>query len=439
MSADLKAGVQAFLKPRLLPGARLSVGYSGGLDSSVLLHVLASLRVELGFDLSAVHVHHGLSPHADDWAEHCRQRCELMRVPLSLRKVEVDMAGQGVEAAARAARYRAFADQSADFIALAHHRDDQAETLLFRLLRGAGVHGLSAMAETTELAGKIILRPLLDLARASLLDYAREHGVDHIDDESNADTALARNWLRHDVFPVLDQRFPASRAVLARTAGQLAESAGLLNDLARLDLAETRTEAGLRLDALAALGPARARNLLRWWLRDQTGTGPSRAWLEEALSQLTDADPDRHPALPLADRILRRHAGCAVLTEAIADAPAGTWRWHGEPELILADYGCLQFKATVGAGLAADRLPEGGALVTWRAGGERLQPDCRRPVRTLKNLLREAGIPAEARGLTPLLLIEGWVAWAADFGVDCAGQAGPGEPGWLIEWRPQSR
>jgi tRNA(Ile)-lysidine synthase len=439
LSAGLQAHVRAFLKPRLTPGMRLCVGYSGGLDSSVLLHVLAGLRAELGVELSAVHVHHGLSDQADDWAEHCRLACDRLQVPLTVSQVEVESGGHGLEAAARAARYRSFAEQMADVIVLAHHRDDQAETLLFRLLRGAGVHGLSAMADATGLAGKTVLRPLLYLARTRLHEYAREHAIGFVDDESNADTALARNWLRHDVFPVLDQRFPASRAVLARTAGQLAESAGLLDDLAQIDLAAALTEAGLSLEALTTLGASRARNVLRYWLREQTGAGPSRAWLEEALSQLTEADPDRHPALPLVGRVLRRQAGCAVLTAASTYAPAGNWRWSGEPELSLGEVGSLRFTMTVGAGLAADHAPDDGAVVVWRTGGELIQPDCRRPVRTLKNLLREAGVPARARALTPLLLIDGRVVWAAGFGVDCAAQAGPGEPGWLIEWCPLSR
>lgn len=439
MSGDLPANVRAFLQARLAPNARLCVGYSGGPDSAVLLHLLAGLRAELGFELSAVHVHHGLSRNADDWAEHCRRTCERLAVPLALCHVDVAPDGLGVEAAARAARYRAFAGQPAEFIVLAHHRDDQAETLLFRLLRGAGVHGLSAMADATGMAGKTVLRPLLDQPRAVLLDYARTHAIEAVDDESNANTALARNWLRHEVFPMLDQRFPASRPVLARTAGQLAESAGLLDDLAQIDLAATQVADGLSLDRLVALGPARARNLLRYWLREQTGFGPSRAWLEEALRQLTGADSDRHPALPVADRILSRHSGCVVLVEKLADVPAADWRWLGEPELDLGGLGRLYFEATTGAGLAAKHVPAAGAAVAWRQGGERLQPDCRRPVRTLKNLLREAGVPVESRVRTPVLTIDGRPVWVAGLGVDCACQAGPGEPGWLIEWRPRSR
>ncbi|NTV97169.1 MAG: tRNA lysidine(34) synthetase TilS, partial [Thiobacillus sp.] len=351
--ADLEAHVRDFLKSRLAPGARLCLGYSGGLDSSVLLHVLARLRGELAFGLSAVHVHHGLSVNADAWAEHCRRTCAELDVPLAVRRVEVVAGTAGLEAAARAARYDAYRDQDADCIVLAHHRDDQAETLLFRLLRGAGVHGLAAMAEARSHEDGAILRPLLALGRADLADYADGHGVHYMDDESNADIALTRNWLRHEVLPLLDVRFPASRAVLARTAEQLAESAGLLDDLAAADLARFGTASGLDVAGLAELGPARARNLLRFWLRRRTGELPGRAWLAEALDQLVHAGPDRHPSLPFGDRRLCRQAGCVVLATPDAAVPDRAWSWRGETELDLGEAGRLVFRTAVGEGLAA--------------------------------------------------------------------------------------
>lgn len=436
---DLAGHVRACLGPRLGPDVRLCLGYSGGLDSSVLLHVLAGLRRDLGFTLSAVHVHHGLSVHADDWAEQCRQTCARLGVALTVRRVAVVVDAHGLEAAARVARYRAYAELGADYIVLAHHRDDQAETLLFRLLRGAGAHGLAAMAEERETGSGTILRPLLAVARASLRDYARDHGIVAVDDESNADTALTRNWLRHEVLPQLERRFPAARPVLARTAAQLAESAGLLDDLAEMDLVQVRDEVGLRLEALNRLGPPRARNLLRFWLARETGILPGRAWLEAALGQLLHAGPDRHPALPLGERVLRRRGGHAVLTGATWDEDGVEWRWRGEPELVLGGAGRLHFLPATGAGLAAGCVPPEGARVAWRVGGESLRPDCRRPGRTLKNLLREAGVPVEQRGRLPLLFVGERLVWVAGIGVECAFQAGPGEPGWLISWCPPDR
>lgn len=436
--ADLSGRLRAFLAPRLFPGARLCLGYSGGLDSSVLLHLLVGLRQSLGFRLDAVHVHHGLSPHADDWAEFCRTTCERYGVPIEIHRVAVVTDGQGLEAAAREARYDVFAGRPADFILVAHHADDQAETLLLRLLRGAGVHGLAAMADDRALAEARLLRPLLGVSRAELVRYALGHGVAHIDDESNADWSLSRNWLRGKALPDLETRFPSCREVLAATASRLAESADLLDDLARLDLGRAARGTGIDLAVLAELGAARARNMLRYWLRERTGMAPYAAHLEELLSQLLQAGPDRQPQWHWGGLVLRRHRGLIELGVEAALA-GGQWRWRGEPELVLAEHGRLLFRPTVGEGLAADRLPDEGGVVGWREGGEKLKPDCRRPRRTLKNLLREAGLPPDERLRLPLLSIADQPAWMAGIGVDCAFQAGPGEPGWLISWLPAGR
>jgi tRNA(Ile)-lysidine synthase len=437
-SADLSGRVRDFLATRLFPEARLCLGYSGGLDSTVLLHLLAGLRRSLNFRLTAVHVHHGLSAHADDWAALCQSTCDRLGVLLEICRVDIVVDGQGLEAAARDARYAIFAEQQADYLLVAHHADDQAETLLLRLLRGAGVHGLAAMAEDRSLNEARLLRPLLDVSREVLSQYAELHGLTHIDDESNADWALTRNWLRGRMLPELESRFPACRDILARTASRLSESAELLDDLARLDRASAMKGDSLDLGVLCGLTPARARNLLRYWLREQTGTAPYAAHLDELLGQLLAAGVDRQLAWRWGGRIVRRHRGRISLVTAVEPA-TGRWLWHGEPEMTLADFGRLVFMATVGEGLAADRLPVSGGQVAWREGGEKLKPDCRRPRRTLKNLLRETGLSPDERLRLPLLLIDGQPVWMAGIGVDCAFQAGPGEPGWLISWQPTAR
>jgi tRNA(Ile)-lysidine synthase len=288
---------------------RLCAAFSGGLDSTVLLHCLVSLRAQLGFELTALHVHHGLQPSADAWAGHCTALCAAWGVPLTLERVAVVSADKGLEAAARDARRHAFAAQPADAILLAQHRDDQAETFLFRLLRGAGTRGLAAMRPVTHSpAGPDLWRPLLDTPRTEILAYAKAHALSWVDDPSNDDVAYARNFLRLSILPVLTARFPAASAILARTAEQMAEDAQLLDELAALEAADAcDAEGGLSCVRLAALSPARARNLLRWWLA-RSAVFVDRARLDDLLKQALSM-PDAHPEIRIAERRLQRSRG----------------------------------------------------------------------------------------------------------------------------------
>lgn len=426
-SFTLPQGIAEFFR-RHPPGGRLCVGYSGGLDSCVLLHLLAGLRDQFSYRLCAIHVHHGLSPRADDWAEHCRRQCAVLDVPLQVTRVEVKRAGQGLEAAARQARYQAFATLAVDSLALAHHRDDQAETVLLQLLRGAGIKGLAAMPESRRLRDILLLRPLLGVARREIEHYAHDHGLTWVDDESNADTRYTRNATRHHLLPRLEQAFPAAAATLARSAGQFAESAQLLDALARLDGAAGEV---LTVAQLQALEPVRARNLLRHWLELQ-GVGIRRERLHEALAQLLEARPDASPVIEFEQASLRRHRGEVRLDRFAPTLPTRVWTWRGEAELDLEAAGALHFSPVTGAGV---RL-EGGVEIRLRQGGERLQParsGCRR---ALKDLLREAGVPPWLRSRLPLLHVDGRLAWVAEIGGDAAFLAGPDQAGWLISWRP---
>lgn len=287
---DPSARVSACLARHTRPGDRIGVGYSGGLDSTVLLHLLAALtRAGAGVELRALHVHHGLSPQADAWADHCRAVCAGLDIPIEVLPVRVRPQGEGPEAAARAARYAAYRAAACEAVMLAHHQDDQNETVLLQLTRGATLRGLAAMPEARVLhPGKRLLRPLLDVPRRQLAAYAHAHRLRWVEDESNADTRLARNHLRHLVRPRLEQALPGLAQALPRLARQCGEAAGLLDDLARLDAERTRAGDGYCLARLASLPPARARNLLRWAL-EQAGGRVRQAPLEEAVRQLAQA------------------------------------------------------------------------------------------------------------------------------------------------------
>lgn len=436
---DLEHRVAACLRRHLKPAARIAVGYSGGLDSSVLLHLLARVAPGLGHPLSAVHVHHGLSPDAEAWSRHCLGVCAALGVPLEVLRVQVRAAGEGPEAAARAARYQAFSAVSADCLALAQHRDDQAETVLLQLLRGGGLKGLAAMPEARWLRPEslLLLRPLLACSRPELEAWALGRGLAWIEDESNRHTRLARNALRQEILPLVERHFPGAGATLAQAAPQFAEAARLLDDLADADGgAGAPWTDGLAMDVLAALPEPRARNLLRRFL-EQAGATLGQRELREALRQLRQARPDAQVARVFGAVTLRRfqnrvHA-LATGPARQASAPAVAATWRGEAQLCLGELGCLGFESVASGGL---RLEPGAVRIRLRQGGERLRPDPRRPRRALKDWLREAAVPPWRRGRLPLVYVGDRLVWAAGVGADAEALAAPGEPGWRITWIP---
>jgi len=366
-----------------LRGKRVAVALSGGVDSVVLLDLLRRMRGAHRFRLSAVHVHHGLSPNADAWARACRALCRRWRVPLVVRRVRVEKRGRGLEAAARAARREAFEKSPAEVVALAHHLDDQAETVLFNLLRGAGLRGASGMPVVGRLGDKILWRPLLAVPRREILAYARACGLAWVEDESNRDDALTRNFLRLHVGPLLESRFPRWREALARAARHFADA----DDKARVALREFLRESGLR--------------------------APSEAKLAEMLRQL---------------------AGKGART-AIAHDGAVLRAYRGRVSVDRAAGGELRLRPARGRGIDAARLERARLTLRPRKGGERLQIDARRPRRTLKNLFQEAGIPPWERERLPLLYCDGELVWVPGVGIAAGWQAARGAPGLVPEWR----
>lgn len=307
-SIDLVERVGAVLAARLTTDEPICLGLSGGCDSVVLLHLLCRLG-EAG-RLTAVHVHHGLSPNADVWANFCSETCAALGVPLLIQRVAVDPAsGLGLEAAARQARYAAFAEVAEGCLLLAQHRGDQAETLLLNLLRGAGVTGAAAMPAERRQGRLRLLRPLLDASRGEIEAWALANGLDWIDDESNADPRFSRNFIRHQVLTAVAGRFPGAEASLAQAAANFAEAALLLDDLAELDWQRVADGEAARLVELRQLSAVRLKNLLRYRLRRLGWRGPVANRLDEFVRQLLVAAPDRHPELVLPDGTMRAGRG----------------------------------------------------------------------------------------------------------------------------------
>ncbi len=377
----------------------MCAAFSGGLDSTVLLDLLARSREEAGFALTAMHVHHGLSRNAERWAESCAAFAASRGVPFAVARVSVLRDHRaGLEAAARAARHEALARCGADFVALAHHRDDQAETVLLQALRGTGVKGLSAMAAARPAAGAVWLRPLLDEPREVLLAHARQAGLDWVEDESNELTAFDRNFLRHEVMPVLEPRFPQYRESLARLARHAAVASEILESVAREDAARIADGDGLSAAGLGALDPARRANVLRHFLAAHGLGMPGQARLADMARQLVGARDDARILLLHGGRALVRNRGRIVVEDAPREGAGWEVAWHGERVLRLGEgRGEVRFSEAAGAGISLDRVPGGRWHFAARGGGERIRLRAGGPTRTLKNLFQEHAVPVWRR------------------------------------------
>ena len=433
--ADLSGALRDFFAARLefgiLSGRRVCVGLSGGRDSVVLLHALAGLRDSLSFDLSAFHVHHGLSPHADRWTAFCEEFCASLAVPLRVVRVAVQETGEGLEAAARQARYAAFTHCEADWLALAHHQDDQAETLLLNLLRGAGAEGLAAMPAERRQGDLRLVRPLLGVPRAAIAAWAGAHGLGWVEDESNDDTALRRNFLRHEILPRLNETFTGATKALANTAGLMGETVVLLDELAVEDQARVSAGGVLRLAPFNALSAQRRANLLRHEIRRQGLRMPDARYLGEMLRQLAEAGAESAPRFALDGGLVAVYRDGLFVVPAIA--PGGEAVWQGEPVLPWAG-AALSFTEVIGAGLSRAKLGDAPLQVRIRAGGETFRTHRARPRRCLKKLFQELGVPPWWRECLPLLWCGNDLVWVAGLGVAPDYRAAPDEPAVLPAW-----
>jgi tRNA(Ile)-lysidine synthase len=434
------------------PGIRrLSVGYSGGVDSHVLLHRLANPDYR-DRTLMALYVDHGLQAAATAWGEHCAQVCHALNVPFRVLPIDARPApGESPEAAARRARYAALAAELGPDAALltAHHRDDQAETLLLQLLRGAGPHGLAAMPAMSRLGQGWLLRPLLEVDRDELLAYARAHDLQWIEDASNQDIGFDRNYLRHRVLPLLRERWPAVNRTLARSARLCAETATWLDEAAAADLAGVATDRPDRLaiPALQELSEFRQRHLLRYWLRQLNLPIPDARQLHQILRDVLTAAIDRNPCVHWPGAEVRRYRDMLYAMSPLRPHDARQrfiWRADakGWPPLDLPGVGQLRMQETMGTGLRLEVLAGGLLIVGFRQGGERFKPAGRRHSQELKKLLQEAGIPPWERERLPLIYVpptptlprEGGgsseVAAVVGLGVAADFLAKSGESGW---------
>lgn len=448
ITADtLVRDVETILQRYLKTDSHIIVGLSGGVDSVVLLDILSRLAAQMRFKLSALHVNHGISRNAADWSHFCARLCARHGIPITVAYLRVTKtAGESLEALAREKRYHIFSRLRGDsrqcltFLALAQHRDDQAETVLLQLFRGAGVRGLSAMPQLKKQsidAAPQILRPLLDTTRNRIEAYAALRHLQWIQDDSNDDVQFKRNFLRHKVFPVLTRIYPGLSGTLSRSSRHMAEASQLLDELAESDARQCMVSGRLVVAALNELSLPRARNLLRYVLWRQGIPVPNTVRLAEILRQLLSSAPDTRLHIPFGNHEIRVYQGCVYIQKASRQPDAGLqWTWRGETELVLdAACGSILFNHVQGQGISSEKLMQAPVIIKTRQGGERFKPDCNRPRRSLKNLLQEASIAPWSRYTLPLLYCGEKLVWVPQIGIDCEFQARSGEHGIDLEWR----
>jgi tRNA(Ile)-lysidine synthase len=391
--------------------------------------------------LVALHVNHGLQAAAPEWENHCSWICRMLDVPCAVLPARVEARGEGPEAAARAARYAAFEEQlrAGDVLFLAHHLDDQVETLFLRLLRGAGVDGLAAMPRSRELGEGRLCRPLLDLSRAALRDYVDAQGLSVIDDPSNTDTALDRNFLRHDILPLLEQRWPGYRQTVARAAGHLATASAQLATSAPplATLVSPGGDPGVAVSELVSLPAAEAALALRRWLQERQLPMPDQAPLLELLRQLREATADAAPELAGSDYVLRRYREGLYLLPILGAPPPDPVAITPGQSLSVPGVGRISLeRSDDGFWLAADETLE----LRFRAGGERCRPVGRGRSTTLKKLLQESALPPWWRQRLPLLFLDDELLAVGALGPCHSSrwevEGHEGEAPWALHWEP---
>ena len=401
----------------------MTVALSGGVDSVVLLHLLHQLQKRQNFTLKASHVHHGLSKNADKWVKFCEKLCTKLSIPLDVNYVKLPQKKSlGIEGEARQLRYEKLLQSKSDLVVLAHHEDDQAETFLLQLIRGAGVKGLSSMAHFDDT--RRLWRPLLNTSKIDIESYAKKHKLKWIEDESNQNIDFDRNFIRSKVLPILKNRFNHIIKVISRSSSHLAEAQHLLDGLAQIDLKNylksDNYKHKLNVKTLDKLSNARAKNALRFWLEMNDQLMPSRDLLDELLRQVLTAKKDATIKIQLSNEYeIRRYQ------DEIYIVPNNKKKlknyeiiWQGESEILLPNGQKLKFKKVKGRGINLKFLDHQKLKIRNRQGGEFFKPDSKRPTKKIKQLLQESDFPPWERDFLPLLFVGDDLAFVPNFGID---------------------
>lgn len=424
----------------LVDAPRWYVGFSGGLDSTVLLHLLQRWcrHHPQAPSLVAIHVNHGLQCAADDWQLHCEWVCRMLDIPLVCARADVERGSAGLEAAARKARYGLFETQLQDgeVLFLAHHLDDQVETFFLRLLRGSGLNGLAAMPAARVLGKGSLARPLLETPRSRLEAYASAQGLTWVDDPSNSDTGLDRNFLRAEVLPLLAGRWPGYRQTVNRASSHLAGAAAALAQAlpAPATVHSVTGDPGLPTAVLCFPLLQEAALTLRHWLLAGGLPAPDSAVLDEFLRQLREASPKARPQLACGAYTLQRHRDGVYLLPELGPLPSGEVLLEPGMPREAPGAGRIGLEQVASAGLLL--APGERLVVSWRTGGERCRPRGRARSTSLKKLLQEADVPPWWRERVPLYYLEGELLAVGDLWLCESGRWSQApQPGYSL-WQP---
>jgi tRNA(Ile)-lysidine synthase len=434
------ASLRAVLEAHIPEGAAgLAIALSGGADSAALLAAAAAPEAGLaGLKVRAVHVDHGLQAAAGSLRAACAALCAELRVPLTVLRVAVPtVPGASIEAAARDARYAALAAdlEEGECLLTAHHSEDQAETFLLQALRGSGLKGLSAMPWVRALGRGWHLRPLLEVPQGELLAFGAQRAGGSCPDPMNEDRRFDRSFLRGEVWPSIETRWPGSAAALSRTARHAAEAQALLDGAAAASLSRLRDGNALSVPGLRVLESAQRINVLRFWLRDAGAEPPSAARLTEALRQMLDAKIDHLPVVVWGNHALRRYRQRLFLTAGEPQRLEGTRRWTpraGSRLELGMNLGALHWIRQMG-GLDAQRLPA-SVLVRRRAGGETLKPAAHAKTQSVQHLCQSQGVLPWMRDALPLVFAEDALIAIGDLWLDARLRVAAGAAGLGIAW-----
>lgn len=417
------------------PASRLVVAYSSGLDSHVLLHALVQAsKNHAGKDIVAFHVNHGLSERAAEWQQHCESVCKALGIECFSAQVEV--VGRNLENAARRARYQAFKEflKSTDLLLLAHHREDQVETMLFRLFRGSGAR--SGMPVRRKLGAASLLRPLLRVPKSDLVRYANINSLEWREDESNQNQAFDRNFLRGKILPLIGSRWPGYGESVEKSLQRAEAHASLAADLAHIDLTAVRVGLSLDAERFLALPHLRRENLLRHWLADFGIGQPSEGQLGEIVRQLASAESDRYQVFSVGHAELRRWRNHVSLGIDINVTVPNQPLLYRLGEAIQIAGGNLTSARVAGAGICARRLADHRLQLRFRQGGERCHPAGRVGSHPLKKVFQELAVPPWLRSRYPLVYAQDELIAVAGLFVSEGWQALEEEEGWQLDWEP---